>query len=67
MMTDAIYASIGLTIILMFVAVYHYLQGRSAGIVMVLESLKENEPVLYEKFIKNCEFKLNPLKDKLGE
>ena len=66
-MTDAIYASIGLTIILMFVAVYHYLRGRHAGIIIVLETLKEVEPVIYEKFIKSCEWRLRPVRDDLDK
>lgn len=66
-MADQIYATIGIFLIMIIVAMYHYIRGRNAGIYIVLETLKTAEPVVYERFIKGCEWRLKSAKDNSNE
>jgi hypothetical protein len=59
MLSDQIWASVGLTLLMSVVAIYYYYKGKVAGATCILDVVKDVEPKVLDKIIKEADARIN--------
>jgi hypothetical protein len=59
MLSDQIWASLGLTLLMSAVAIHYYYKGKVDGACTILDVVKDVEPRVLDKIIKAADARLN--------